>query len=71
MDISCGWHSPADRASRQAFGLEANQANNDVADTGIPSAVPGGNLFSHFFLVSRGGKKRTQCWHIHSSYTQF
>eukprot|EP00983_Pelagomonas_calceolata_P018184 569993-Pelagomonas_calceolata.AAC.1 len=46
---------------------QASQANNNVADTGIPSAGPGGNPFSHSFWLAKEGKK---CWHIHSSCTQ-
>eukprot|EP00983_Pelagomonas_calceolata_P102567 1158820-Pelagomonas_calceolata.AAC.6 len=49
---------------------QASQANNNVADTGIPSAGPGGNIFFSLILVRQGREKRTQCWHIHSPYTQ-
>eukprot|EP00983_Pelagomonas_calceolata_P059775 1146078-Pelagomonas_calceolata.AAC.1 len=36
---------------------QANQANYSMADTGIPSAGHGGNLFSHLFLLAMEGKR--------------
>eukprot|EP00983_Pelagomonas_calceolata_P026942 846382-Pelagomonas_calceolata.AAC.1 len=48
---------------------QASQVNNNLADTGIPSAGPGGNPFSQIFWLAKGGKI-AQCWNIHSSYTQ-
>eukprot|EP00983_Pelagomonas_calceolata_P007977 260281-Pelagomonas_calceolata.AAC.1 len=35
----------------------ANQANNSVADTGIPGAGPGGNPFSHLFWLAKEEKR--------------
>eukprot|EP00983_Pelagomonas_calceolata_P076066 1153265-Pelagomonas_calceolata.AAC.2 len=42
---------------------QANQANNGVADTGIPSADPGGNPFSHSFWLAKEEKKNTMLTH--------
>eukprot|EP00983_Pelagomonas_calceolata_P079046 1154513-Pelagomonas_calceolata.AAC.1 len=36
---------------------QANQANNRVADTGIPGAGPGGNLFPHLFWLAQEEKR--------------
>eukprot|EP00983_Pelagomonas_calceolata_P016583 523465-Pelagomonas_calceolata.AAC.1 len=35
---------------------QANQANNCVADTGIPGAGPGGNPFTHIFWLANEEK---------------
>eukprot|EP00983_Pelagomonas_calceolata_P095773 1158049-Pelagomonas_calceolata.AAC.1 len=35
----------------------SSQANNNVADTGIPSAGPGGNSFFHLFWLAKEEKK--------------
>eukprot|EP00983_Pelagomonas_calceolata_P119986 1160657-Pelagomonas_calceolata.AAC.6 len=36
---------------------QANQANNSVADTGIPGAGPGGYPFSHLFWIAKEEKR--------------
>eukprot|EP00983_Pelagomonas_calceolata_P011362 366460-Pelagomonas_calceolata.AAC.1 len=36
---------------------QANQANNSMADTGISGTGPGGNPFSHSFLLAKEEKR--------------
>eukprot|EP00983_Pelagomonas_calceolata_P084768 1156422-Pelagomonas_calceolata.AAC.5 len=36
---------------------QATQANNCVADTGIPGAGPGGSPFTHIFWLAKEGKR--------------
>eukprot|EP00983_Pelagomonas_calceolata_P080210 1155049-Pelagomonas_calceolata.AAC.1 len=38
-------------------GYQANQANNCVADTGIPGAGPNGNPFSHLLWLAKEDKR--------------
>eukprot|EP00983_Pelagomonas_calceolata_P061887 1147013-Pelagomonas_calceolata.AAC.1 len=39
---------------------QAKQANNSVADTGIPGAGPGGNPFSHFYGKPLARRKKKE-----------
>eukprot|EP00983_Pelagomonas_calceolata_P027459 862450-Pelagomonas_calceolata.AAC.1 len=42
----------------EAFAnYQANQANKNEADTGIPVAGPGGNPFSHLFWLAKEEKR--------------
>eukprot|EP00983_Pelagomonas_calceolata_P055569 1144208-Pelagomonas_calceolata.AAC.10 len=46
--LSLATHKPAGNECADAIAnYQASQANNSVADTGIPGAGPGGNPFSH------------------------
>eukprot|EP00983_Pelagomonas_calceolata_P101574 1158710-Pelagomonas_calceolata.AAC.7 len=40
------------------FADMANQANNCVADTGIPGAGPGGNPITYIFWLAKEGKRK-------------
>eukprot|EP00983_Pelagomonas_calceolata_P034364 1076723-Pelagomonas_calceolata.AAC.1 len=71
LELTCKFLARWAHTSDAIAKYQACQVNNNVADTGIPSAGPGGNQFSHlFWFAKEEKKKRTQCWHIHSSCTQ-